>query len=122
MAATDYAHADKIFDLLLREYGININNRAGKWAPVHKKEYIFNPNVSSFVPNEDVLAAIEKRLGKRILAQKHRDFDVADNTRYKLCDKYVVETNDQNKEWMVVAPRGGWWSKETMESEMRVIL
>ena len=111
MAVVDYPCADEIFDLLSREYSININDRAGKWALVHK-EYAFNPNVSSFVPDKDVLAAIGKRLGKRILAQKRRDFDVADNIRNELCDKYVVEIDDRNKEWMVVVPRGGRWLKD----------
>ncbi len=55
----DYACIDKIFNLLLRKYGINIDNRAGKWALVHE-EYIFNPNALSFVPNKDVIAAIGK--------------------------------------------------------------
>jgi hypothetical protein len=32
-AATNYAHANKIFDLLLREYDINIDNRAGAMGP-----------------------------------------------------------------------------------------
>ena len=54
--ATDHACADKIFDSLLRENSININNRVGKWALVHE-EYAFNPNVPSFVPNKDVLEA-----------------------------------------------------------------
>ena len=105
------AHADKIFGLLLREYSININDRAGKWTLV-SKAYAFNPNVLSFVPNKDILAAIGKRLGKRILAQKRQDFNVADNIRDKLPDEYVVEIGDQNKEWMVVASRGGQWSKD----------
>ena len=105
------AHADKIFSLLLREYSININDRAGKWTLV-SKAYAFNPNVLSFVPNKDILAAIGKRLGKRILAQKRQDFNVADNIRDKLPDEYVVEIGDQNKEWMVVASRGGQWSKD----------
>ena len=56
-AGTDYARADGIFNLLLREYGINIDNRAGEWDLVNK-EHAFNPNVSSFVPDEDILVAI----------------------------------------------------------------
>ena len=104
--ATDYACANKIFNSLSREYGINNNKRAGKWALVHK-EYIFNPNVLSFVPDKDVLTAIGKRLGERILMQKQRDFDVANDTPNKLRNKYVVEIDDQNKEWMVVVLRGG---------------
>ena len=55
---------------------------------------------------------IGKRLGERILAPKRQDFDAVDNMRDKLRDEYVVEIDDQNKEWMVVAPRGGWWSKD----------
>ncbi len=43
---------------------------------------------------------------------KRWDFDMADDIRNKLWDKYVVEIDDQNKEWMVVAPRGGRWSKD----------
>ena len=74
--------------------------------------YIFNPNVLSFVPDKDVLMAIGKRLGERILVQKQRDFDVANETCNKLRNKYVVEIDDQNKEWMVVAPRSGRWSKD----------
>ena len=50
-----------------------------------------------------------KRVGERILLQKHWDFAVADNIRAELCDKYVVEINNHNKEWMVMAPRGGRW-------------
>ena len=61
--------------------------------------------------DEDVLAAIKKRLGERILAQKRHDFNVADDTCDKLHNKYVVEIDNQNKEWMVVAPRGRGWSK-----------
>ena len=95
----------------MREYGININDRPGKWALVHK-EYAFNPNVSSFMPDEDVLTAIGFRLGKRILVRKCWDFYVADDIRNELCNEYVVEIDDQNKEWMVVAPRGGRWSKD----------
>ena len=85
----------------------------GTWALVHK-EYAFNPDVSLFVPDKDVLAAIGKRLGKRILARKRQDFDVA--------DEYVGEINDQNKEWMVVVPRGGRWSKDDDGEGDRVIL
>ena len=55
---------------------------------------------------------IGKRLGKRILAQKRQDFDVAEGIHDELHDKYAVEIDNQNKEWMMVAPRGGWWSKD----------
>ena len=95
----------------MREYGINIDDRPGKWALVHE-EYAFNPDVLSFMPDEDVLAAIGKRLGERILTRKRWDFDVADDIRDELCNEYVVENDNQNKEWMVVAPRGGRWSKD----------
>ena len=81
----------------MREYGINIDDRPGKWALVHE-EYAFNPDVSSFVPDKDVLAATGKRLGKRILARKRQNFDVASDIRNKLCNKYMVEIDDQNKE------------------------
>ena len=111
MAVTDYTPADKILDSFLREYGININGRVGKWALVHK-EYVFNLGVSSFVPDEDVLTEIGKRLDERILVWKRLDYDVANDIRGELCDEYVVEIDDQNKEGMVVAPRGGWWSKD----------
>ncbi len=107
-----HARADEICNSLSREYNNNINNRAGEWALVHE-EYAFNPNVSSFVPDEDILVAIGKRLGERILARKRRDFDVANIIRDKLCDKYVVEINNQNKDWMMVAPRGGRWPKDS---------
>jgi hypothetical protein len=40
-AAMDCACIDEIFDSPLREYGININNRAGKWTLIHE-EYVFN--------------------------------------------------------------------------------
>ena len=63
-------------------------------------------------------ATIGKRLGKRILAQKCRDFDVANDIHHKLCNKYVMETS---------RTRSGWWwrpgadggQKMTMEREMR---
>ena len=58
-AGTDYACADKIFNLLLREYRINIDNRAGEWDMV-QKEHAFDPNMSSFIPDEDVLVVIGK--------------------------------------------------------------
>ena len=54
---------------------------------------------------------IEKKLGERILAWNCRDFDVAGNIRDKLRNKYLVEI-DKNKEWMMVAPRGGRRSKD----------
>ena len=110
-AVTDYARADEIFDSLSREYDINIDDRAGEWALKHE-EYLFNSDMSSFVPDEDVIVAIGKKLGERILARKRRDFDLADDIRDELRDEYVVEIDDQNKEWMVVAPRGGMWSKD----------
>jgi len=110
-AATDYARADEIYDSLSREYDINIDDRAGEWALKHE-EYLFNSDMSSFVPDEDVIVAIGKKLGERILARKRRDFDLADDIRDELRDEYVVEIDDQNKEWMVVAPRGGMWSKD----------
>jgi hypothetical protein len=81
--------------LLLREYGINIDNRADEWALVHE-EYTFNIDVLSFVPNEDIIEAIGKRLGKRILARKCRDFDMANNICNKLCKEYMVEIDSQN--------------------------
>ncbi len=111
-ATTDYARTNEIFDSLLREYSINIDNRAGEWALVHE-EYTFNPDVSSFVPNKDVLAAIRKRLvGQRILAWKRQNFAVANNISNKLHDKYVLAIDNQNKEWKAVVPRGGRWSKD----------
>ncbi len=58
-AGTDYACADEIFNLLLREYRINIDNRAGEWDMV-QKEHAFDPNMSSFIPDEDVLVVIGK--------------------------------------------------------------
>ncbi len=91
-AATDYACADEIFNLLLREYGINIDNRAGNWALVHKE---FNPNVLSFVPNENVIMAIGKKLGKRILVRKRRDFDLAEKVHNELCNGYIMEINNK---------------------------
>ena len=97
MATTDYDRAIKIFDSLLREYSININDRAGEWALIHE-EYAFNLNMSSFVLNEDFLTAIGKRLGERILVRKCRDFGVAEDIRNELWDKYVVEIDNQNKE------------------------
>ena len=111
ISALDNAHANKIFDLLLREYGINIGDRADKWALLHK-EYAFNPDVLSFVLDKDVLIAIEKRLGERILRRKRWDFNVAEDIHDELRDEYVVEIDDPNKEWMVVAPRGGRWPKD----------
>jgi hypothetical protein len=36
-AVTEYAHVDEIFDSLSREYGVNIDDRAGDWALVHKE-------------------------------------------------------------------------------------
>ena len=36
---------------------------------------------------------------------------MANDMRDKLRDEYVVEI-DQNKEWMVVAPRGRRWLKD----------
>ena len=97
MATTDYDRAIKIYDSLLREYSINIDDRAGKWALIHE-EYAFNLNMSSFVPNEDFLTTIVKRLGERILVRKCRDFGVAEDIRNELWDKYVVEIDNQNKE------------------------
>jgi hypothetical protein len=38
------------------------------------------------------------KLGERILVQKRRDCDVAEDICNELRDKYVVEINDQNKE------------------------
>ena len=51
-------------------------------------------------------------MGKRILIRKRRDFEGANNICDKLCDEYVVEIDDQNKEWMAVVPRGGRWPKD----------
>ena len=59
----DYARTNEIFDLLSRGYGINIGDRAGEWALVHK-EYAFNPNVLFFVPDKDLLVAIGKGGGE----------------------------------------------------------
>ena len=58
-------------------------------------------------------AMIRKRLGKRIVVRKCPDFDVADDICNELRDEYVLmEINNQNKEWMVVATRGRRWSKD----------
>jgi hypothetical protein len=108
-AATNYARADKIFNLLSREYGVNIKDRANKWALIHE-EYAFNPDALSFVLSKDVIAAISRKLGERILAQKRRNFDQADNISNELRNKFMVEIKDETKEWMAVVPRGGWWS------------
>ena len=58
------------------------------------------------MPDKDVITAIGKKLGKRILARKRHDFDLAEDIGNKLHNDYVVEINDRSKEWMVVAPRG----------------
>ncbi len=113
-AVMDYDRADLIFDSLTREYEINIDDRAGEWALLHE-EYVFNADMSSFVPDDDLRVVIGKKLGERILARKRRDFDLADDIRDELRDQYVVEIDDGNKEWMVVAPRGGRWSNDDDE-------
>ncbi len=69
----------------------------------------------SFVPDEDVIVAISKKLGKRILTRKHRDLYLADNTRDELLNEYVVEINNGSKEWMAVAAWGRWWSNDDIE-------
>jgi len=112
----DYDRADEIFDSLTREYGVNIDDRAGEWALLHE-EYVFSSDMSSFVPDEDVRAKIGEKLGERILARKRRDFVLADDIRDELRDEYVVEIDNGSKEWMVVAPRGGRWSNDGDESE-----
>ncbi len=38
--------------------------------------------------------------------------NLGSNIRAKLCNEYMVEINDQNKEWMVVAPRDRRWPKD----------
>ncbi|KAL3808132.1 hypothetical protein ACHAXA_004578 [Cyclostephanos tholiformis] len=113
-AAMDYDRADEIFNYLTREYEINIDNRASEWALLHE-EYIFNADMSSFIPDNDKCVMIGKKLGERILARKRRDFDLADDIRDKLCGQYVVEIDDRSKEWMVIAPKGGRWLNDDNE-------
>ena len=36
------------------------------------------------------------------------------NIRDELGEEYVVEIDDENKEWMIVSPRGAMWSNKVM--------
>ena len=36
------------------------------------------------------------------------------NIRDELHEEYVVEIDDENKEWMIVSPRGAMWSNKVM--------
>ncbi len=44
--------------------------------------------------------------------RKRRNFDMANDICKELHDEYVVEIDNQNKEWMVVAPKGRRWSND----------
>ena len=100
MAATDYNCADEIFDSLSREYGINIEDRAGEWALVHE-EYPFNPDVSSFVPGKDVLWAIKKRLRRGYSCQ----------SAGTLTWPTTYATSSGTSTWwrLMTRTRSGWW-------------
>ncbi len=117
----NYAHTDKIFDLLLRENGVKINNSARKWALIHEK-YIFNPDALSFVPNEHIIVAIDKKFGKRILAPKCSNFDLL-TSQATSCTMSLW--------WrLTMGARSGWWWRPgadcgqmtTTKAEMRVTL
>eukprot|EP00578_Thalassiosira_sp_NH16_P002805 CAMPEP_0181132418 /NCGR_PEP_ID=MMETSP1071-20121207/30983_1 /TAXON_ID=35127 /ORGANISM="Thalassiosira sp., Strain NH16" /LENGTH=552 /DNA_ID=CAMNT_0023218747 /DNA_START=133 /DNA_END=1788 /DNA_ORIENTATION=- len=106
---TDYDRADEIFDRLANEYEVNVDDRNREWALLHE-EYLLNEDDTSFVPSEDIQAMVGKKLGERVQARKGRDFALADEIREDLRRDYVVEVDDQTKEWIVVAPEGARWS------------
>jgi hypothetical protein len=80
------------------------------------------PTRRPLFPNEDVITAIAKKLGKRILVRKRHKFVLADDIRSYLQDMYVVEIDNWSKAWMVVAPRGGRGQTTTTKAEESYIV
>ena len=116
----DYPRADSIFDRLRSEFNVNVDDRAGQWA-VLSEEYIMSES-TAFVPEKSIQAEIGKKLGERVLARKRRDFDLADAIREELLTDYVVEIDDQRKEWMVVSPPdGASWSDDADDENVNVV-
>ena len=116
----DYPLADSIFDRLRTEFNVNVDDRAGQWA-VLSEEYVMSEE-TAFVPEKSVQAEIGKMLGERVLARKRRDFDLADDIREKLLTDYIVEIDDQRKEWMVVSPPdGAHWNGEDDDGDVNVV-
>ena len=97
--------------MLASEHDVNVDDKRGEWALLGE-EYLLDPDGTSFAPDDNVTAAVGRKLGKRITARKERDFDKADNIREDLRRDYMVEIDDRTKEWKVVSPEGGRWADD----------
>jgi hypothetical protein len=106
-AAMDYAHGNKIFDLLSREYGVNIDNRAGKWALIHR-ECVFNPDASSFMPKENVMQQLSRK-GVRGFLHGSAATSTWLTTYAASCATSTWWRSMTRKERMGVGPRGERW-------------
>ena len=110
-SVTDYNRADEIFATLQGKYNVNVDDKNGQWSLLHE-EYLLSKEDTAMVPNDEMIKKIGTMLGERILARKSRNFQMADDIRDELRDDYMVEVDDQVKEWVVVSPEGGRWSDD----------
>jgi len=106
----DFDTADAIRDSLLDDYNVEVNDRLQEWSvggdfgiTQRKNKDRDRPYVrrgGGGLTEEDV-AAISDLVEKRSLAKRNRDFEVADDIRDELQQKYSVKIDDRSREWRV---------------------
>jgi len=105
----DFDLADSIRDDLLDEYNVVIQDKLRQWSvggdfgddmPGNRRNASYVRRGGGDLSDEDV-AVITSMIEERSQAKRDRDFDIADDIRDSLREKYEISIDDRSREWRV---------------------
>eukprot|EP00521_Asterionellopsis_glacialis_P012310 CAMPEP_0195308814 /NCGR_PEP_ID=MMETSP0707-20130614/38422_1 /TAXON_ID=33640 /ORGANISM="Asterionellopsis glacialis, Strain CCMP134" /LENGTH=703 /DNA_ID=CAMNT_0040373101 /DNA_START=114 /DNA_END=2226 /DNA_ORIENTATION=- len=101
--------ADSIRDDLLDEYNVVIQDKLRQWSvggdfgddmPGNRRNAAYVRRGGGDLSDEDV-AVITSMIEERSQAKRNREYDIADDIRDTLRNKYEISIDDRSKEWRV---------------------
>ncbi len=94
-----YADADAIRDILLNEFGVQVDDTNRQWH-IYSTEYCLAHDSAEI--DEKTRTIVQKKVHDRMLARGEKDYKKADTIKKVLLKKHNVVIDDRMKEWTVI--------------------
>eukprot|EP00531_Pseudo-nitzschia_arenysensis_P001989 CAMPEP_0116143362 /NCGR_PEP_ID=MMETSP0329-20121206/15409_1 /TAXON_ID=697910 /ORGANISM="Pseudo-nitzschia arenysensis, Strain B593" /LENGTH=539 /DNA_ID=CAMNT_0003638675 /DNA_START=129 /DNA_END=1748 /DNA_ORIENTATION=- len=94
-----YADADTIRDILLNEFGVQVDDTNRQWH-IYSTEYCLAHDSAEI--DQKTRSMVQKKVQDRMLARGEKDYEKADTIKKVLLKKHNVVIDDRMREWTVI--------------------